>query len=159
MPKVMPEGWVESINVWWVWILAGLGLLVLEIVTPGLVLMFFGVAALLVGTVLWVGILMPAWATLLAFSVLSIVLLLAFRGPLMRRMGSLPGDPPRIDRLEDEVATALQDIAAGSVGRAELRGTTWAARNVDEISIPQGSRCRVVRVDGLTLLVSIETAA
>ncbi len=149
----------DWMNAWWVWVAAGLVLLVLEIVTPGLVLMFFGAAAVLIGMVLATGVEMPPWATLLAFSVLSIALLLGFRGPLMRRMGNRPGDPPRIDRLEDEVATALEDIAPGAVGRAELRGTTWSARNVDEFVIPNGCRCRVVRLDGLTLYVTRETAA
>jgi len=37
------------------------------------------------------------------------------------------------------------------VGRAELRGTTWSARGVDGVALVRGTRCRVERVDGLTL--------
>lgn len=149
---------MEWPSAWWVWVVAGLVLLILEVVTPGLVLLFFGAAALLVGLALGIGLELPAWAALLAFSVLSVVLLLAFRGPLMRRMRSRPGSAPRIDRLEDETATTLEELSPGGVGRVELRGTTWSARNADAASIPPGARCRVVRVDGLTLHVSRETA-
>ena len=36
-----------------------------------------------------------------------------------------------MDTLQGELATPLDDIPPGSVGRAELRGTTWAALNHD----------------------------
>lgn len=136
---------------WWTWVLAGGVLLVLETVAPGLILLFFGAAAVLVGVIQGVGLDLPPWAQLLAFSALSVASLVAFRGPLMRRMKSRPGDPPRIDRLEDEPAVALVDMAPGATGRAELRGTTWTARNVDDAALAAGARCRVAKVDGLTL--------
>ena len=43
----------------------------------------------------------------------------------------------------------VEDPALG--GRAELRGTTWSARNVDVAALAAGQRCRVVAVQGLML--------
>ena len=45
----------------------------------------------------------------------------------------------------------MEDIAVDAVGKAELRGTTWNARNVGDKLLTRAQRCRVRRVDGLTL--------
>jgi membrane protein implicated in regulation of membrane protease activity len=37
------------------------------------------------------------------------------------------------------------------MGRVELRGTVWSARNTGDAAIHAGQRCSVERVDGLTL--------
>jgi len=139
--------------IWWLWILVGFGLLVLEMLTPGVFFLFFAVSALLVGIVVGAGMDMPVWGELLAFSVLSIVLLLVFRGPILRKMKGRPGEGRRVDRLEDEIATTQEAISVGAVGKAELRGTTWSARNMGTIDLDAGVRCQVERVDGLTLCI------
>ncbi len=139
--------------VWWIWVVAGLVLLVLEMATPGMFLMFFGAAAIVVGVVAGAGLGLPLWAELLAFSVLSIASLLLFRGPLLRRMKSRPEDPPIVDDLSGERGTTMVDIAAGERGRVELRGTVWTGFNAGEETLASGARFRVVRAEGLTLHV------
>jgi membrane protein implicated in regulation of membrane protease activity len=47
----------------------------------------------------------------------------------------------------------MDDLAPGAVGKAELRGTTWTAQNADDRPLARGQRCRVARVEGLTLLI------
>jgi len=138
---------------WWIWVVAGLVLVVLELLTPGLFLLFFGAAAIVVGVAAGAGLAMPLWAELLAFSVLSVVSLLVFRGPLLRRMKSRPEDPPVVDDFSGEIGTVQVDIAAGDRGRIELRGTVWTAINDGGDALAAGTRCRVVRADGLTLHV------
>ena len=58
-----------------------------------------------------------------------------------------------MDKLEDETAVATERIAAGSTGQAELRGSTWSARNIGEADLEVGDRCRVESVDGLVLSI------
>ena len=42
---------------WWIWILVGLGLLAVEVIVPGgIILLFFGAAAIVVGAFVWLGI-------------------------------------------------------------------------------------------------------
>ncbi|MDC4227637.1 MAG: NfeD family protein [Candidatus Manganitrophus sp.] len=48
------------------------------------------------------------------------------------------------------------EIAVDGVGKAELRGTAWSARNVGETPVTKGQRCKVVQIDGLTLWVRNE---
>ncbi len=51
----------------------------------------------------------------------------------------------------------LEDIPAGAVGRAELRGTVWSARNQDAATLARGQRCKVVEVDRLMIFLKPES--
>jgi membrane protein implicated in regulation of membrane protease activity len=140
---------------WWVWVVGGLVLLVAEVTTPGgFFAVFFGAGAILVGAVRLLGWSGPAWAEWLLFSVLSVVSLLLFRRPLMRRFNLVPGK--LVDRMEGEAAVVQEEVPAGGVGKAEMRGTSWSARTQGGVALRPGQRCRVERVEGLTLWLRAE---
>ncbi|MEP6914704.1 MAG: NfeD family protein [Acidobacteriota bacterium] len=142
---------------WWHWLAVGLALCALESVSGGFYVLFFGIAALVVGVLSLAGIAGPPWLQLLLFSLVSIVSLLFFRSPLLRWMKlDRPGRP--IDSLVGERAVPLEDIAPKDVGRAELRGTVWTARNAGTETLRPGQRCVVVRVDQLTIFITAEGA-
>lgn len=139
--------------IWWLWIAVGLALLVVEMVTPGgLFALFFGAAALLVAPLSALGM-NPVWQWLL-FSVASLGLLATVRRPLQERLGRTPGS--EVDTLLGEEVVLLEDLAAGATGRAELRGAPWSVRAASGIPLHAGQRCRVERVDGLTLWLRAE---
>ncbi len=138
---------------WWLWLVLGLVLVGLEVLTPGgFYVLFFGIGALVVGTLSGLGWGGPAWFQWLLFSVLSVASLLLFRPHLIRLTRSKERLDP-MDTLVGEVAVLTDDLAAGTVGKAELRGTAWTVLNRSEGPLARGQRCRVVAVDGLTLLV------
>lgn len=140
---------------WWIWVLAGLVLLVAEVATPGgFFAVFFGAGAILVGALKGVGWDGPAWAEWLVFTVLSILSLAFFRDPLMRRFNLKGGK--LVDRMEGEAALVTDEVSPGGVGKAELRGATWTARTAGSATLPPGQRCRVERVEGLTLWLRAE---
>ena len=58
--------------------------------------------------------------------------------------------------LEGENINISVELEPGAEGREEYRGTKWTVRNVGSESLAQGSRARVVKVDGLTLHVAVE---
>jgi membrane protein implicated in regulation of membrane protease activity len=60
-----------------------------------------------------------------------------FRGRLLRAVQPNP-QVPIPDALVGEIAIADEDVPAGSVGRVELRGTTWSARNETGVSLTAG---------------------
>jgi len=138
---------------WWIWIVGGCVLLVLEMATPGgFYFAFLGASALLVGLLSLVGITATDWVEWLLFSVFAIVTTALFRKPLMERLGTnSPG--PQVDTLVGEVATAMDAMPPGAMGKAELRGTSWTACNSGSLDLARGQRCRVERVDGLTIFV------
>ena len=98
-------------------------------------MIFFGIAALTIGALHLFQIAGPVWFQFLLFSVISVASLLLFRNPLIRVL-KLDGAPGDVDSMVGETAVPLEDIPPGAVGRAELRGSAWTARN---------SRCRSAR--------------
>ena len=144
--------------VFWHWLAAGLLLSVIELLTPGgFFILFFGLSALLVGALMGIGLPLPLWLQLLLFSVLASVSLVLFRDKLVKRLQRRSeGERHEPDDLRNEGAVALGDIPQGDVGKVELRGSAWSARNDFEGPIASGQRCRVTRVDGLTLWVRPE---
>ncbi len=57
-----------------------------------------------------------------------------------------------------ETAVVKQDIPAGEIGRVELRGSSWSARNRGAELLTTGRRCVVVGVDRLMLIIESEGA-
>jgi membrane protein implicated in regulation of membrane protease activity len=138
---------------WWLWLVLGLIFVGLEVLTPGgFYVLFFGIGALAVGSLAGFGWSGPIWFQWLLFSAISLLSLLCFRPHLVRATRSKERSDP-IDTLEGETALLTDDLPPDAVGRAELRGTTWTVRNGDQQLLVRGQRCRVSRVDGLTLWV------
>jgi inner membrane protein len=142
---------------WWHWLTLGLILCALEMASGGFYVLFFGVAALLVGVLSVAGLAGPAWMQLLLFSGASILSLMFFRKPLLRWL-NLDGPGRSVDSLVGETAIPLEIIAPADTGRAELRGTVWTARNAGAEPLRRGERCVVVRVDQLTIYIKPEGA-
>lgn len=140
---------------WWLWALVGLVLLAVEIVTPGgFFVFFFGIAAIIVGMLAGLGLAGPDWLQWLLFSVLAVGSLVLFRERLIARFRAHGEERP--DNLVGEIAVLAEDLPPGAVGKAELRGTAWSVRHGGSTALVRGQRCRVERVDGLTLWVRAE---
>ena len=139
---------------WWMWFLLGLVLLLAEFTTPGaFYLFFFGLGAVGVGLLGAAGIHLPLAMELLVFLAFSFGLLLLLRKRLRLRFDSkLP--EREVDNVVGEVAVALEDLGVDGVGKAELRGAVWNARNVGDTPVARSQRCSVMRVDGLTLWIA-----
>jgi membrane protein implicated in regulation of membrane protease activity len=144
---------------WWHWVAIGMALAVAEMAGPGgFFIIFFGVGALAVGLLSLAGVSGPVWVQWLLFTIISVVSLLVFRRPLLQWMRKHEAPTLPVDRLEGQIAVPAEDIAPGAVGRAELRGSIWSARNVGATVLARGQRCVVARVDGFTLSLIPEGA-
>jgi membrane protein implicated in regulation of membrane protease activity len=143
---------------WWHWIVIGLILIALEMAASGgFYVIFFGIAAIAIGVLHALDIAGPPWFQVFLFSAISVGSLLFFRRPFMRWMQlDRPGSD--VDSMIGETAVPLEDIDPGAVGRAELRGTVWSARNRATAAIRKGQRCTVVAVDRLMIFVEPEGA-
>ena len=135
---------------WWLWEVLGLALAAIELATPGgFFVIFFGVSAIVVGALALAGLVTTAWIQWALFTVMALVALRLFRRPLLARLQMREKDD--VDSFIGEVAVTAVDIPPGGHGRAELRGTTWSARNVGPTPLQAGQRSRVVAVRGLTI--------
>jgi inner membrane protein len=144
---------------WWHWIALGLLLALLELIAPGsFFIIFFGVGAILVGVLALLGLGGPTWMQWLLFSIISVVALLVFRNPLLRLVRKHERHTAPVDSLTNDIATAIDNIPPGEMGRVELRGSAWSARNLGTTIVTKGQRCTVQRVEGLMLFVLPEGA-
>ncbi len=140
---------------WWMWAILGLFLLILEVQTLSFYVMFFGIGGLLVAALVALGSGGSPAMQWLLFSVFSLVALALFRRPIMQRLAPGRG-ATEVDSLIRETAIAAEDIASGAIGKVELRGASWSARNIGASPLAKAQRCRVERVEGLMLSVRSE---
>jgi membrane protein implicated in regulation of membrane protease activity len=77
-------------NVWWVWIVAGFALGVLEVLAPGYIFLGFAIGAVITGVLVGIGLMggsLPA--LLLVFAVASVLAWLALRRTMGVRKGQV----------------------------------------------------------------------
>ncbi len=142
---------------WWLWIFLGLVLLGIEILTPGgFYILFFGLGALVVGALSGLHIVEAEWFQWLLFSALSILSLITFRGPLRRLTQTTDAGGPAVDTLIGKTGLVVEDIAPEAIGKVELHGTMWSARNAGTTVLIKGQRGQVFKVEGLTLWIKGE---
>jgi membrane protein implicated in regulation of membrane protease activity len=138
---------------WWGWILTGTLLLAAEllVVEADFYLVFLGFAAVVVGLLDVAGAGGPIWAEWLLFAVVAVGATVFFRrrvDRMLRPPGAEVGNA-----VVGEWVVARDAIAPGALGRAELRGALWEARNAGTAPLAPGARARVESVDGLVLCV------
>lgn len=140
---------------WWHWLILGLILIGMEILTLGglgnFYFLFFGMAAMLVSLLVWLGLNEPIYLQWFLFAVLGVVSFFALRKPLQAKASFGRQDELPVDSMVGEYATLTEDIEGQRVGRAELRGSTWSARNAGTTTLLKGTSAKVIRVEGLTL--------
>lgn len=136
---------------WWIWVLVGFALLAMEFATTTMHVGFFAVGAFVTGILVALGLDLPLWAQILLFVGVSLAAFFFVRPTLVRK---LKLDQKKVvDTLVGESAIAMEEIPVSGLGRAEMRGTTWSARNVGETALNRGQRCVVADVEGLVIHV------
>jgi membrane protein implicated in regulation of membrane protease activity len=61
--------------------------------------------------------------------------------------------PSNVDSLVGVLAIVQERLLPGAVGRVEVRGAAWSARNASQSTLEIGQRSRVASADGLQLSV------
>jgi membrane protein implicated in regulation of membrane protease activity len=140
---------------WWSWLILGVVLMVAELLlSTGFFLFFFGVGGTLTGFLVLLGLMPSLVAQGLVFIGISLFCVILLRKPLLAKF-HFRHRTHAVDSLVGETAQALETIAPQAFGKVELRGSSWSALNTGPLLIAADARCRVEKVDGLTLHVSI----
>lgn len=139
----------------WSWLVLGFILLALEIVVPGVFLVWIGLAAIVTGILsiaLWDAGFWPWQAQVLVFLLLSLIA--AWAGArLVRSRETLTDEPllnQRAEQLVGRTAVLDEAIREGR-GRIRLGDTLWLVTGPD---LPAGTRVRVVAARGGELSVN-----
>lgn len=135
------------------WIIAGLALMIAEFAVSGMVVIFFGVAALLVGTLKFLGLLDDTTWELTIFAITSLLLLVFVRrvlnDKLMGRERQRQGEEDSAG-LVGARATVAEAFNNG-VGTVSYRGARWQAQCAQPLQ--PGEMVRITQHDGLWLTV------
>src|SRR5439155_19737277 len=131
--------------------LIGFFFLALEFVASTMHGAFFAAGAFLVALLVALHVGGPMWVQLLTFTVFSLVTLLIIRPFVVRKLKL--SETKVVDTMIGEQAILMEDLPPAGVGKAEMRGSTWNARNVGETAMRRGQRCTVERIEGLVLYV------
>lgn len=138
----------------WFWLILGILLMLAELLTPGFVIFFFGLAAATVSALVALVPGFSAYWQLGAFTVLSIVYLAGLRRAVKPLFAS---DGEKSEKLRDELVGRIGKVVApirpDVPGRVLVGDAEWTATAAS--AIPEGADIRVVARDNLT--VSVET--
>ena len=134
------------------WLAALIVLILVEAATVGLVSLWFALGALAaLLTSFWVN---SIWVQLGIFLAVSLVTLLVIR-PLARRYITPRQVATNADRAvgaEGIVTQAIDNLKAS--GQVSVQGSVWTARAQGDVFIPAGTTVKVLRIEGVKLIVS-----
>jgi membrane protein implicated in regulation of membrane protease activity len=141
----------------WNWMVLGFVLLVMEVIAPGVFMLWIGIAALLVGVVsllIWDAGFWTWQIQVLVFLVLSLTS--AFVGKKLVGGRHVPTDQPLLNRrgaqMVGKMATLTEPIANGR-GRIKLGDTLWRVAGPD---LPAGTQVRVTGAADTDLELTVE---
>jgi hypothetical protein len=141
----------------WAWILAGLILMALETFVPGVHFLWFGFAAVLVGTLVFAAgafgyaeLLTCPWQ-LVTFALVSVMAVFWLRS--ISRAKDAPSDEPDLNvrgaQYVGRIVT-VEDAIAGGRGKVRVGDTLWPAKGPDAA---KGARVKVTGTSGTALIV------
>ncbi len=136
------------------WLAAFIVFAVGEAVTVGLVSVWFAVGALaaLFATALGAGL----WLQITVFLGVSALALALFK-PLSSKFLKPKVSATNADRVIGSTALVTETIDnAQAQGQVKVNGQVWSARSAQDIVIPAGTDVRVLRIEGVKVMV--ETA-
>jgi len=142
------------LNVWF-WVILAAVFIVAELVIPGGIIIFLGIAGLVVAISMQLGF-VASWANALTlWFVSSIVMVMLLRGVAQKFAGgdsSVANTDEDVDAL-GEVVEVVESIGPGETkGRVVFRDITWNAVS-DGSEIQAGEKVQIVSRDNITLVV------
>lgn len=142
--------WLGDLDAHWVWLTLGLLLAALEMLVPGVYLIWLAAAALVTGVLAFAFDISPA-IQVVDFVFLSLIA--AFSAKRFLRDKPIESSDPLMNRrgarMVGETALVTAAIEHGS-GRVKVGDSEWIARGAEAAA---GERVRIIGTDGSTLLV------
>ncbi|MDR1488024.1 MAG: NfeD family protein [Deltaproteobacteria bacterium] len=139
------------------WFIMGFVFLLLEVLTPGVVFVFFGLGSWVIMLAL-LAIPLPASFQWIGFIVASALFLVFLRRHLTLLFNKI--EKGRTDSLKEPMVAnqyigkeiaVISEITPEKPGLVELNGTNWQARSASKVQV--GAMVRIIELEGLTLWV------
>ena len=142
--------WLDGLDAHWVWLTAGILLGTLEMLVPGVYLIWLAAAAIVTGVLAYA---FEPSLPLQVIEFVSLSLIFAFSARRLLKERPIESSDPLMNRrgarLVGQTALVVQAIEHGS-GRVKLGDSEWIARGP---SVAAGERVRISGSEGAILLV------
>ncbi len=133
----------------YLWIAAIVLAILVEVMTPGLVSIWFAPAALVSMVLAICGV--PEWVQILVFLTASVLFIIFARPLFNRRCKEQATNIDAIIGQKAMVIEAIENIAGA--GQIKVRGQYWSARAADEdVTYAAGDIVTVIAVEGVKLI-------
>lgn len=150
--------WFETLT-FWHWFAIAAALMILEIVIPGIFLMWLGIAALVTGGVFWFLPGLTVELQLISFAVLSVISMML--GRLVYKSRKEESDQPLLNQRGEQYVGGIYTLEGAMFngnGKVRIGDTVWSVEMApvdNEIPpvLPQGDFVKVTGVQGSTLVV------
>jgi len=148
MPILLDFGF--AIQSHWIWVGLTVIFAVIEAFTLGLTTIWFALAALVM--IFFSFLPIPLVFQIIIFLVISAVLLF-FTRPIALKKFKMGREKTNVDSLVGKHAIVTKKIGEFDRGEVKLHGQIWTARTDDESVVDEGTKCEVVRIEGVHAIV------
>ena len=142
--------WLNALEPYWLWLLAGALLAAAEIIVPGFFLIWFAVAAILTGMLAF---LMPEAVALQIGMFAIVAVAMVYFGRRWFTANPIVSSDPLLNergaRMVGEIVTVVEAIEHGS-GRVKVGDSVWSAKGADALA---GTQVRITGANGSVLMV------
>ncbi|MDR0319876.1 MAG: NfeD family protein [Treponema sp.] len=136
----------------WIWVGVTILMAIIEGLTLGLTTIWFALGALVMVFLSFLPI--PFVFQVLIFLVISGVLLI-FTRPIALKKFKTGRVKTNVDSLVGKHALVTRQITEFDKGEVKLSGQIWSARSEDGQTITEGTKCEVVRIEGVQAIVRV----
>ena len=139
----------------WYWLIAGVVMIIVEILSPTAYFLWMGISAIVVGLLLFA---LPEISLLIQaiiFGVLSMVSLLIYKR--YKKANPIEKDVPKLNRRGEQYVGrifTLDEAIINGVGKVKVDDSSWKVKGTD---MPAGTKVKVVSVDGTVFHVEGKT--
>ncbi len=140
---------MENIMVW-IWLAVTVIAIVVEIITPELVSLWFAMGGI-VGIAFSFIPGLPWWGEIIIFAVLSMILLLSLR-PVLSKYLKRKSLATNVDRLIGQDIRMITQADFDNLGTAKIGDVVWSVKSENQSSLLADEIVRIVAVDGNKLI-------
>ncbi|MCL2138353.1 MAG: NfeD family protein [Treponema sp.] len=144
------QSFLDDIPIQWIWAALVIIFGLIEAFTFNLTTVWFGIAALIVVLLSFFNI--PVSIQVVVFFTVS-ALLLIFTRPLAVKKIKNGKSKTNVDSLLGKNVLILKKADEFETGEAKINGLIWNVKSENNVTIPEGTKCEIIRVEGVHLIV------
>lgn len=138
--------------VYWYWLILGVGLIALEMITGTMHLLWLGISAFIVGCIMFFVPSMPFLLQMIIFGVLSVVSVIVYQA--YKKSNPDISDQPALNRRGEQYVGRvfnLEEPIVNGVGKIKVDDSIWKVNS--DIDMPDDAKVKVIAIEGTVFKV------